>query len=92
MPGIRSVRGLVAGRVQGVGFRYFVRRQAENAGLGGFVRNLADGRVEFLLQGEADAVDAVIEQIRLGPPHARVRELRVEEDERHAIVSGFTIR
>ena len=92
MPGIRSVRGLVAGRVQGVGFRYFVRRQAENAGLGGFVRNLADGRVEFLLQGEADAVGAVIEQIRLGPPHARVRELRVEEDERHAIVSGFTIR
>jgi acylphosphatase len=92
MPGIRSFRGLVAGRVQGVGFRYFVRRQAENAGLDGFVRNLADGRVEFLLQGEVDAVDAVIEQIRLGPPHARVRELLVEEDERHAIVNGFIIR
>ena len=92
MPPIRSVRGLVAGRVQGVGFRYFVRRRAEHAGLAGFVRNLADGRVEFLLQGEPNAVDAVIEQIRSGPPQARVRELLVEEDQRHTIGSGFTIR
>ena len=92
MPRIRSVRGLVAGRVQGVGFRYFVRRRAEHAGLDGYVRNLADGRVEFRLQGEPGAVAAVIEQIRSGPPHARVRELLVEEDERHATGSGFTIR
>jgi len=92
MPRIRSVRGFVAGRVQGVGFRYFVRRRAENAGLGGFVRNLADGRVEFLLQGEPRAVDAVIEQIRVGPPHARVNELLAEDDQQAPLEAGFTIR
>jgi len=92
MSRIRSVRGLVAGRVQGVGFRYFVRRRAEIAGLGGFVRNLPDGRVEFLLQGAPDAVDAVIEQIRVGPPHARVSELLTEADEQAAVETDFTIR
>jgi len=89
---MRSVRGLVAGRVQGVGFRYFVQRRAENAGLGGFVRNLPDGRVEFLLQGPPGAVDRVIEQIRAGPPHARVDELLFEEDGQVALEPGFVIR
>jgi acylphosphatase len=88
---VRSVRGFVAGRVQGVGFRHFVRRRAENAGLGGFVRNLPDGRVEFLLQGAPDAVDAVVEQIRVGPPHARVSELRAEDDDLAVVEAGFSI-
>lgn len=92
MSRIRSVRGLVSGRVQGVGFRYFVQRRAENAGLGGFVRNLPDGRVEFLLQGAADAVDTVIEQIRIGPPHSRVTDLQAGDDEQAAVESGFAIR
>jgi len=52
----RSVKGFVSGRVQGVGFRYFVLRQARSLGLRGYVRNLPDGRVEFLLQGAPDAV------------------------------------
>ena len=89
---MRSVRGLVSGRVQGVGFRYFVRRRAEGAGLAGFVRNLADGRVEFLLQGAPHAVDAVVEQIRIGPPHARVTGLETEDDEQAAIETDFSIR
>ena len=53
---MHSVRGYVRGRVQGVGFRYFVRRAAEMHGLCGYAVNLADGRVEFLLQGDAEAV------------------------------------
>ena len=92
MPPTRSVRGFVSGRVQRVGFRYFVARLAENARLAGFVRNLADGRVEFLLQGPADAVDAVVEQIRVGPPHARVSGLDAADDEQAAIETGFSIR
>ena len=67
-----SVRGFVSGRVQGVGFRYFVRDQARVLGVAGFVRNLADGRVEFLLQGERAAVDAMLGRIAEGPAHSRV--------------------
>ena len=87
-----SIRGMVKGRVQGVGFRYFVLRHAEAAGLRGYVRNLRDGRVEFLLQGPVAAVDSVIEQIRVGPSHARVIELSTEEDVEADAGSGFAIR
>ena len=56
-----SVKGFVRGRVQGVGFRYFVRSCAQSRELTGYAINLADGRVEFLLQGEPSAIDEVIE-------------------------------
>ena len=69
---MRDVHGFVSGRVQGVGFRYFVTRCARAAGIGGFVRNLSDGRVEFRLQGAPEAVDRVLAQIYQGPAHARV--------------------
>lgn len=75
---MHSVHGYVSGRVQGVGFRYFVRGEALRQGLRGYVINLADGRVEFLLQGEAGAVDQVLESIRRGPRHARVDSVSVE--------------
>jgi acylphosphatase len=89
---MHSVHGYVSGRVQGVGFRYFVRGEALREGLRGYVINLADGRVEFLLQGAPQAVDAVIEQIRSGPPHARVSALETGDDEQAVIESSFSIR
>lgn len=67
-----NLHGYVSGRVQGVGFRYFVTRCARAAGIAGFVRNLADGRVEFRLQGDNAAVDQVLAQIHKGPAHSRV--------------------
>ena len=87
-----SIRGTASGRVQGVGFRYFVLRHAEAAGLRGYVRNLRDGRVEFLLQGTPAGVDSVIEQIRAGPAHARVTEVVTAEDPGADAGSGFVIR
>jgi len=75
---MHSVHGYVSGRVQGVGFRYFVRAEALRQGLTGYAINLADGRVEFLLQGEADAVDQVVDSIRRGPRHARVDNVSVD--------------
>ena len=88
----RSVKGFVSGRVQGVGFRYFVLRQARSLGLRGYVRNLPDGRVEFLLQGAPDAVARMIEQIRSGPAHARVGELSLADSEDSVVESEFVIR
>jgi acylphosphatase len=65
----------IAGKVQGVGFRYFVTRSAEREGLRGWVRNRLNGNVEALLIGEEAAVTAVIEHCRGGPSIGRVDRL-----------------
>jgi acylphosphatase len=73
-------RFLIAGRVQGVGFRFFVEEAARHEGVGGWVRNLPDGRVEVLAEGEVDAVDRVENKIRRGPPGARVEALEANPE------------
>lgn len=65
----------ISGRVQGVGFRDALVREAERAGVTGWVRNRADGEVEALLQGSAAATDAVLAWARHGPPAARVERV-----------------
>lgn len=67
----------ISGRVQGVWFRESTRRRAEELGLAGWVRNLPDGRVEALFEGEASAVRRAVDYVRDGPVHARVD--RVDE-------------
>lgn len=86
---MHSVRGYVSGRVQGVGFRWFARRQADAEGVRGYARNLADGRVEFLLQGEPAAVARVIEALRSGPSHARVSGVELGDAEDLPARDGF---
>jgi acylphosphatase len=83
------IRGFVSGRVQGVGFRYFVRRHADTQQLGGYAKNLADGRVEFLLQGDKTAVQLVLEQIHRGPSYSSVTNVEVEEVEVSEIGNRF---
>jgi len=65
----------VKGRVQGVGYRDALRRQAEKLGVTGWVRNRSDGSVEALLQGSAEALDALVSWARRGPPAASVGEV-----------------
>ncbi|MGD1035767.1 MAG: acylphosphatase [Roseiarcus sp.] len=74
---IRTVRVIVSGRVQGVGFRYWVERQAAIRGLSGWVRNRPDGSVEALFSGEAMAVDAMTEACRSGPRWTAVENVTV---------------
>ncbi len=88
----RSVTGFVTGRVQGVGFRYFVMRHAQSENLSGYVRNLSDGRVEVFLQGDTGLVAKVLDKIRVGPAHAVVSELVVEETDQAPVMTGFVIR
>ena len=78
--------------MQGVGFRYFVLRHARAEGLSGFVRNLADGRVEFLLSGEAQAVARVLAMIERGPSFARVSDMELRELETAPTAPDFVIR
>lgn len=70
-------RVLVSGRVQGVWFRESCRREAEAAGVAGWVRNNPDGTVEALLEGDEGAVQRVIEWMHTGPPLARVTAVDV---------------
>ena len=67
-----TVRYLVTGLVQGVGFRWYTLRGAQALGLTGFVRNLADGRVEVVGQGEPAGLARLEELLRQGPRSARV--------------------
>jgi acylphosphatase len=68
----KAVAVLVSGRVQGVWFRDWTVREARARGLDGWVRNRADGTVDALFAGPGDAVDAMVEACRTGPPLARV--------------------
>jgi acylphosphatase len=65
----------VTGRVQGVGFRWFVRERADALGLSGWVKNRSDGSVELLVAGDAQASEQFLAAVRRGPPHARVDAL-----------------
>jgi acylphosphatase len=68
----------IRGRVQGVGYRYFVEREAQLRDLEGWVRNRRDGSVEAVFSGSADAVTAVIAACRRGPSSARVDAVQDE--------------
>jgi len=69
----------ISGRVQGVGYRDSLSTEARARGVSGWVRNRRDGTVEALLQGDAEAVDAVIGWARRGPAAARVHAVEVED-------------
>jgi len=69
------------GRVQGVFFRDALRRAADRAGVAGWAANRPDGTVEAVLEGEADAVDRLVELCRSGPGHAEVDRLDVTDEQ-----------
>ncbi len=88
----REARVVVSGIVQGVFFRSSTRDAAVRAGVRGFVRNLPDGRVEAVLQGEREAVEKVIAFMRTGPPGAFVEEASVDWRVAGETWNGFSIR
>lgn len=89
----KTTRYLVSGRVQGVAFRYWARGVAARLGLGGWVRNLPDGRVEVLAQGAEEAMARLDKALLQGPPLSRVDGLeRFEEPGAGEMVGGFAIR
>ncbi len=73
----------IRGHVQGVGFRFFVQRRAQQLGLTGFVRNLNDRRVEVAVEGPRENVDALIDAVQRGPSGASVRDVEVRWEAIH---------
>ncbi|MFD5425861.1 acylphosphatase [Streptomyces sp. NPDC127084] len=84
-------RVIVSGQVQGVFYRDTCRRVAREYGVSGWVRNLANGNVEAVFEGEPDAVETVVRWTREGPPTAEVRRVEVADEEPQGI-EGFEVR
>jgi acylphosphatase len=79
MSGKSARRYVVQGRVQGVGFRWFVQRRAAALGITGYVRNLDDGEVEVLAMGSAQSLERLREELGRGPVGARVSAVQESE-------------
>jgi acylphosphatase len=87
---VRARRAIVTGRVQGVGYRFFAERAARELGVRGWVRNLPDGSVEAVAEGEDEAIARFLERLRRGPLGSRVEAL-AEEDRALTGFSSFEI-
>jgi len=82
----------VSGIVQGVFFRYHAQEKATELGVNGWVRNLPDGRVEAVFEGEDRAVDLMVAFCRKGPPGAHVAKVEVHEEKWTGEFKGFIVK
>lgn len=82
----------ISGWVQGVFFRAYTRDKAIELGLKGWVRNLRDGRVEAVFEGEKEAIDEMLEWCHKGSPSARVEDVKVEWEEFKGEFQSFEVR
>lgn len=82
----------IYGYVQGVSFRYYTLRQAQDLGLSGYVRNCYDGSVEVVAEGEREAVDKLLSWLHHGPPSAEVQRVDVEWQEPQGKFRRFEVR
>ena len=88
---MQARRFFVRGRVQGVGFRWFVQRSAADLGVDGYARNLEDGRVEVYAVGPENKLKELSGLLWIGPRMADVRDVEEEEAEMRKAAKGFNI-
>lgn len=86
------LEAVVRGRVQGVGFRWFVVREAELLGLSGWVRNEADGSVRLAAEGERIDLDRLAERLSVGPSGADVADVGLQWSTALGSEKGFIVR
>jgi len=89
---VQELHALVHGRVQGVGFRYFVIHRALGLGLRGYARNTSEGSVEVLAQGPRPALEHLLALLRRGPAAADVHEVEISWRQPSGHFSGFHVR
>ena len=92
LPERSGFTGIVTGRVQGVGFRYFVARAARGLGLSGYVRNLPDGTVELAVAGDRAALESLAALLEKGPPGAIVKSVELDWSRRPEVTGEFGVR
>jgi acylphosphatase len=89
---MKRVHVYISGRVQGVFFRAETHRTAKSFNLVGWVRNMADSRVEALFEGKDKNIDKMLEWCHIGPPAARVEEVLTEEEPYTGEFDDFSIK
>jgi acylphosphatase len=89
---VKSVYILIGGRVQGVGFRYFVRLKAHELKILGWVKNTPDGKVEIEASGESANLDVFIDWMKIGPVRSVIKTFSVAEIQPPRTFINFTIR
>lgn len=82
----------VLGKVQGVGFRYFVRQRAVELPISGWVRNLSDGRVELIAEGSRKDLEEFLAVVRQGPRGSQVSDVQVEWSDKDEGLQGFSVK
>ncbi len=88
---LKRIHATVRGRVQGVGFRDFVSREARSLGLAGWVRNCPDGSVEVVAEGAEARLERLAERLRTGPPMAAVASVDVRPERATCDLEGFSV-
>lgn len=83
---------VVNGLVQGVGFRYFVMREAKKLGLNGYVKNLYTGEVLTVVEGEKAIVEEMVNKLKIGPIHASVKSCKVDWQESKNEFTEFEVK
>ncbi len=91
-PGTRRLVATVRGQVQGVGYRWFVEREAARLRLDGWVSNQADGTVEVVAEGADEALDGLLLRLWEGPSGSAVSKVDVRHEPPRGNIAGFTIR
>ena len=86
------LHAIVSGSVQGVGFRYFVRQQADSLGLAGWVRNLRSGDVELIAEGERKELQSLLTAVRQGPRGSTVINVQTEWSEASGEFNSFAVK
>ena len=87
---MQTLKAIVSGRVQGVGFRYFVKIHADDLNLKGYARNLADGRVEVIMQGGNAEAEQLLKLLRQGPSFSTVTSVDHHEVQTSEIYPNFS--
>ena len=89
---MRRAHLFISGYVQGVGFRWYVERSARRIGICGFVKNLRDGRVEVVAEGNDDLVEQFLQELKDGSFKGYIEEIKRVEEEYKGECSDFTIK
>lgn len=82
----------ISGLVQGVGYRYFVLRTAQKLGIVGYVKNLYDGGVEIIAEGESGPLNQLVEEAKIGPLSSDIRDMKIEWREPTGSFDSFDVR
>ena len=89
---MKAINGNITGKVQGVGFRYWTIRTAQNYKLGGYAKNLPDGTVEIMAEGDRGLIEEFLKDVKVGPSHSHVTGLVIDWYEQPEGFDGFDVK